>query len=76
MGNDFRQIIILNTVNKLLGNDSRSHLRIVHIRKKNFRAIHSVYHKGRNHLPDFSHKFRTAIFQRPDRQSVHNSILS
>ena len=45
-------------------------------KKKNFRAIHSVYHKGRNHLPDFSHKFRTAIFQSPDRQSVHNSILS
>ena len=73
---DSGEIVILQTVDKLLHNHSSCHLSVVHIGKEHFCGVTAVNHKGREHLHLLAKEQRAPVRQRPDGQSVPRRILS
>ena len=72
---DLRKVVILDTVDKLLYDNSCRHLGIVHIRKEHLGSIPSVDHKRRQHLHLFTEEERAPVTKCTDRLSVPLGVL-
>ena len=70
------QIAVLETVNKLLCDDSGRHLCIVHVRQKTFGSVLTIRHIWRQHLALLAKEDASATvrFQRVNGRTIHHCI--
>ena len=73
---NLHQIAVLQSVDKLLSNDSCRNLRIVHVGQKTLSSVLPVRHVGRQHLALLAEEDATATvrLKRVDGLSIHHRI--
>ena len=70
------QIIVLQTVDKLLHHNGSAHLGIVHVREVHLGRVLTVDHKRRHHLHLLAKEDTTTVLQRTDGFPVPTRVLS
>ena len=70
-----RQIVVLQTIDKLLNDHCRRHLSIIHIREEHLGRILTVDHKRRQHLYLFTQEQRAPVMRGADHLTIPRSIL-
>ena len=73
----FLEVVVLNSVDKLLGDYSRRDLGVVHVGEEHLGRVAPVNHKRRKHLAHLAQELRAAavVRQRADGQTVDHRVL-
>ena len=69
------QVIVLQAVDELLGDDRGRHLRVIHVRQEHLGRVPAVDQEGRKHLDFRAHEQAPAVRERPDLLAVHDGFL-
>ena len=75
-GDDILQVVVLVAVDKLLHNDSRRNLGIVHVGKKHLGTVAPVNHKRRKHLHFLIKEYGTAAVDGTYYLTIDHGVLT
>ena len=68
------QIVVLQAVDELLGDDCGRYLGVVHVRQEHFGRVPAIDDERRQHLDFRAHEHAPSVRERPDFLAVHNGL--
>ena len=69
------EVVVLDAVDKLLGDDGGRYLGVVHVGEEDLGAVYSVDHEGGHHLAHLAHEEGAAALEGADGEAVDHGVL-